>query len=124
MLERMPYEPRADEDDWTSTPNGGAWTAWGLGIGVAAVLVYSGLEAIWAHDTIFNGSQASEHLRGTAAVAAGVAECGLAGLLFCHYFIQHWRPMAWYAVIGKIIGLLAIIGGLGFYAARSFLGWH
>ena len=120
----MPYEPRATDDDWSSTPNGGAWQAWGIGVGVAGVLLYYGSNAIWAHETIFNGSRASEHLRGTTAIAVGAGEVGLAVLLFSHYFIQHWRPMAWYAVLGKIAGLLAMIGGLGTYAVVSFAGWH
>lgn len=101
-----------DGDDWTGAPDGTVWQRWGAGVVLAAGFGWSGVKTLWTGETDFTGSHAATmHVTGHEAIAMGIASLGAAVFLFCHYFIQSYRPLAWYAVLGKIAALVSFIGG-------------
>ena len=73
---------------------------------------------VTGHDVLPGGRSQSMELYGAESIALGLATLGGGRFLHCHYFWGNIYHLAAWAVIGKIVGLLMLIGGLG------YLLWH
>jgi hypothetical protein len=115
MFYRRPdYQPTAYDDDWEDIPASGPVPKWLGGMAGPILLTGYGMTCILTKHGVMPGRYDSMELHGRNAVALGVAILGMGALLHFHYFwgnIVHLSP---WAVPGKIVSLLSIIGGLGF----------
>lgn len=118
MFDRFPdREPTAYDDDWEDPPASGWFPKWVVGVGLAvALLAYGVVVLATGHARL--GGRFPMDLAGAKATAYAVAVLGVGGLLHCHYFwgnIYHFSSLA---TVGKILSLLAFIGGAGYLIVR------
>jgi fatty acid desaturase len=117
-----PHHPSAYDDDWTDAPASGPWPKWFGGVVIAIGFVAYGAYGLATGSATLMGENMSQQLRGTDARALATAYIGIGLFLHCHYFwgnVYHFSAMA---VLGKVVSLVAIIGGLGYVIVRSFIG--
>ncbi len=114
MIERRPdYEPTAYDDDWEDIPASGPFPKWFGGVIVPIALVVYGMACIMTQHAVV-GHQMPLELYGMRAVAAGTACLSLGLFLHCHFFWGNiYHLLAW-AVLGKIISMVAFIGSVGY----------
>jgi hypothetical protein len=118
MRQRFPYEPTAYDDDWEDQPGQALGYQWGLGVLVPLALVAYGGYAIVMRQVEF-GSRITMTLQGTNAVAFGVAWVSAGVFVHCHYFWGNVYNQAWWAVLGKIVGAMGFIAGVGVVLVRN-----
>ena len=59
-------------------------------------------------------------LSGWDAIVFGIAVLGAALFMHAHYFWSNSNRLAEYAELGKVIGLLVGLSGIGFVVVRNF----
>jgi hypothetical protein len=118
MWSRFPYNPTPYDDDWEGQPSQGPFYQWVLGLGVPLVIAYFGLHAIITRQTHYSGRGATIDLTDANAVAIGIAWFSAAVFLHCHYFWGNIYDQAWFAVLGKILGAIGFIAGIGVLLVR------
>ena len=116
---RTPHNPGAFDDDFEGQPTQGWFHQWVLGVLLPAAAAAWGAWALVTRRIEYDGSGASLSLAGVNAVAFGVALMSLGLFLHCHYFWGNVYDQAWFAVLGKIIGAVGFIGGLGVVIVRA-----
>jgi hypothetical protein len=118
VARRIRYEPTAYDDDWEDQPGQGPQYQWGLGVLLPLALAGYGGYAIVMRQVEF-GSRITMTFRGLNALAFGVAWVSAALFVHCHYFWGNLYNQAWVAVLGKIVGALGFIAGLGIVLVRN-----
>ena len=113
MLDRRPdYEPTAFDADWSDIPASGPIPKWLGGVAVPiAMIVYGVVCFVTGHGDI-PGRFGSMSVSGADAVALGLASVCLGAFLHCHYFWGNIFQLAAFAVLGKIVSLIGMIGSL------------
>ena len=102
-------------------PMNDAWTKWGLGVVVPSLIAAYGLSrVILRHAVLYGRRGASMPLSGWDAIVFGIAILGAALFMHAHYFWSNSNRLAEYADLGKVIGLLIGLSGLGFVVVRNF----
>jgi hypothetical protein len=114
---RYDYKPTAYDDDSEIIPASRPFPKWfGEIIAPLTLLVYGSISIVTQHGTI--GTQTPLDLHGTRAVALDIASVSMGLFLHCHYFCGNiYRPALW-AVLGKIVSMIAFIGSLGYLLVR------
>lgn len=108
------------DSDWDALAAGDPVLQWALGVVGSAVCIGFGLVCILTRSARWPLSQWDWHLYGGRAVAVGIASLGVGLILHGQWF---WGPRNDNAaVLLKIAGLLAMIGGLGYLIVRTFAG--
>ena len=110
---KMMYGPGpsigSGEDIADLLPENG-WTKWGLGVGLACLVLALGLVCIIHRSvSIYDDSWVPFVIDGADAVAIGVALLGLALLLHCHFFWSQTRRLGGLAEVGKAVALVISI---------------
>ena len=118
MWQRFPYKPSAYDDDWEDQPGQGFGYQWGLGVLVPLALMAYGGYAIVMRRVEFGG-QVTMTFQGVNAVAFGVAWVSAGMFVHCHYFWGNVYNQAWWAVLGKIVGAMGFIAGVGVVLVRN-----
>jgi hypothetical protein len=114
MSYRRPnYEPTAYDDDWEDIPASGPIAKWFGGMIVPLALIAYGITCIITQHGIV-GSRTPLELHGMKAVALGIATVSIALFLHCHYFWGNIYHLSAWAVLGKIVSLIAFIGSIGY----------
>jgi len=109
----------AYDDDWEDFPNGGPFGKWLGGMLLPLCAVAYGLSCLISGHGIFPGGQSGPmDLSGPSAVAFGTAVIAVGTFLHCHYFWGNIYHLSAWALLGKIVSLIAFIGGLGFLLVR------
>jgi len=102
-------------------PMGDAWSKWGLGIVVPSLIATYGLSrVVLRHAVLFGRRGFSMPLSGWDAVVFGFAILGAALFMHAHYFWSNSNRLAEYAELGKVIGFLVGVVGIGFVVVRNF----
>ena len=115
---RSTREPTAYDDDWEGQPAQSRFHKWVAGVLIPVVLIAIGVAAIVTqHATL--GRRSALHLSGANAVAIGVAWIAAGVFAHCNYFWGNLLDNHWAAEIGKIVGLLGVVGGLIFALVRN-----
>src|SRR6185437_16056163 len=108
------YQPTAYDDDWEDIPASGPVPKWIGGALVPLLLVSYGVICFATGHGVLPGHSGSMDLYGVNSTALGLASMSLGLFLHCHYFwgtIFHLSP---WAVLGKIMSLIVLIGSLGY----------
>lgn len=107
--------------DLDDEPMGDAWSKWGLGVVVPSLIATYGLSrVILRHAVLYGRRGASMPLTGWDAIVFGIAVLGAALFMHAHYFWSNSNRLAEYAELGKVIGLLVGLSGIGFVVVRNF----
>lgn len=110
MLETMLDEPR-------DTP----WNKWGCGVGIPALIALLAARVMFIQKLVTVGRGMRRlQLAGSDAWWLGLAFVGLAAWMHFHFFWTNHPKLASYAEPGKIVSLLAFIGGLGWVVFSQF----
>jgi len=115
MLNRRPnYEPTAYDDDWEDIPTSGPIPKWLGGVLVPIAFIAYGVICFVTGQGDIPGRFGSLSVTGANAVALGVAAVSIGLFLHCHYYWGNIYHLAAFAVLGKIVSLIGMIGGLVF----------
>lgn len=119
MVGPGPNNPGPYDDDWEGAAADNLFMKWGVGVGVAAVLVTYAIVCLATGSTHLPGRHNDGMtVRGTSGVALALAWLGGGMVLHCHYFWGNIYHLHVAATIGKIAGLLMFVGGLGVVLVR------
>lgn len=120
---RYPHRPTAYDDDWEDVPAQGFWPQWFGGVALPLAVMGYGVYGLVTGTALLPGRNTPGLvLHGAAAVALSVALIGAGVFLHCHYFWGNVYHLHWLATLGKVAGLSAFIGCMGYVIARSFVG--
>lgn len=110
------HRPTANTDDWEDVPAQGWAAKWLVGVVVPAALLAYGILDVVRRSAWLPSRYGSDGmtLQGPDAVALGSAVAGIAAFLHCHYFWGNVYHLSFWATLGKIVGLVVMIGGLGY----------
>lgn len=98
-----------------------AWSKWGLGVVVPSLIAAYGLSrVILRHAVLYGRRGTSMPLSGWDAVVFGIAIIGAALFMHAHFFWSNSNRLAEYADLGKVVGLLVGVAGIGFVIVRNF----
>ena len=117
MYNRAPHNPTPYDDDWEDQPSQGSFYKWGLGMILPLFVFGWGLTTAWTQQAVF-GARVTANLSGLNAVALGCSAMCLGIFLNCHYFWGNVYDQAWPAVLGKLLGAMGFIAGLGLLIVR------
>ena len=113
----MPVEPPDDVYDLLPP----SWQRWGLGVFAAALLVAYGVSCFITGHALLPAQGSDYDLTGGGAVAIGIVSLGVGfGLHFTYVWESH-RRLCYFAGIGKVVALLAIVGGFGYVLVTEFV---
>ncbi|MDB5171486.1 MAG: putative rane protein [Phycisphaerales bacterium] len=115
MIPRSPNRNASAYDHhWEDIPNSGPVQKWFGGVILPLFLIGYGIACIVARHAEMGDQGHRLELTGPRAFAYGIAAGSMGTFLHCHYFWGNIYHLSAYAVIGKIISLMAFIGGLGY----------
>jgi len=113
MFYRRPdYQPTAYDDDWEDIPASGSIAKWLGGVVAPIALITYGVTCFSTRHGMLPGRNGPLDLFGADAIADGLAIVSLGLFLHCHYFWGNIFHLATWAVLGKIVSLIGLIGGL------------
>lgn len=105
--------------DWDDDPPQGPWPKWfGGAVMPLTIAVYAASVLVNGHGALPGRRGRWVHLNGPDAVAYGIALLGVGVFLHSHYFWGNTYHGAQYAGVGKLLGLVLLIGGVGCLAYR------
>jgi hypothetical protein len=93
-------------------PSGSFWSRWFGGVALPLVFAGYGLRCWMIRRGHLPGRRGVMELQGRQAVAFGIALLGLALFLHAHYFLDALDRWPGAAYLGKVAGLLLLVGGL------------
>lgn len=105
--------------DWESHSGTRWFYKWVLGLAVPLLLLGYGVSVVLTREATFYGNRQPMPLHGLNAVVYGVVILSAALLLHCRFFWENVYSGAWWAELGKIIGLFGLIAGLGTLLLRA-----
>lgn len=114
---RVTHNPSACNDDFEGQPTQSWWHKWALGIIVPLAAICWGTYGLFTQHIVF-GTRIRETFHGPSALAFGCAGVSLGLFLHFHYFWGNIFDQAWFAVLGKIVSLIGLIGSLAFIIVR------
>jgi len=114
---RVPHNPMPYDDDWEDQPAQSWFHKWVMGVVVPGAILWCAVRVI-ASASASVGANPPMELHGKNTAALGTAGVGLSVFLHCHYFWGNIYNQIWFAVLGKIIGAMAFIAGLGVILVR------
>ena len=107
---------------FSDPPPGTFWSRWFGGVALPLVFASYGLRCWVTRRGYIPGRWRVMQLQGKEAVAFGIALLGLALFLHAHYFLDALDRWPGAVYLGKVAGLLVLVGGLGglFWAFLRF----
>jgi hypothetical protein len=98
-----------------------AWKQWCLGIAFPILIAaYGGSCILLQRGTLVGRDWQRMQLSGKDAIAFGTAILAVALFLHAHYFLSNSERLSAFAVLGKVMALVAGIIGIGFVIVRNF----
>jgi hypothetical protein len=114
MYYRRPDHDADAFDDWSDVPPSSDAAKYLGGIVLALFLVIYGLRCVFGRHAMIPGTQQVEQIdfHGAKAIALGTASLSFGIFLHCHYYWGNIYQEYFVAVLGKIVGLIGLIGSL------------
>jgi hypothetical protein len=107
------YRSSASDDDLASIPSSRWFPKWIGGIVIPLFfVVYAVVCWITRHGLLPGENTTPLNLYGKDAVALGVVSASVGVLLHCHFFWGNIYHLSAWAVLGKIVSLMAFVGSL------------
>ncbi len=103
---------------WGGGPGGGWWAIVFGGIAVPLVLVGYGVSCIAMRRAWLFGHEVSLPVSGSEATSVGIAAITAGLFLHSHYFCGNLALLARWSWIGKVVGAIGFILGLGYVVVR------
>jgi hypothetical protein len=116
MSFHAPHDPTPYDDDWEDQPAQSGFHKWFAGIAVPLFMIVLGVRGLMQHEITL-----SEYggFHGPSAIAVCIAIFGGSVFVHCHYFWGNIYNHAWFAVLGKIVSAIVLIGALIFLLIRN-----
>lgn len=110
-------------DRWSDEPSQGFGPKWYGGALTPLLIATYAVSVLIAREGTIPGRgmflrSARNLVQGTDAVAYGIGLLGAAMFFHCHYFWGNTRNLDQYSALGKTMGLLAFVLGIGWMAYR------
>lgn len=122
MRFRSPHHPDGYDTDWADNPAQGAFPQYVGGFFIPLLIAGFGVYGLATGNATLSGNRATWELHGRMATALSIAYIGVGLFLHSHYFWGNIFDQHWLAVLGKIFGLIAFIGGMGYVIVHGFIG--
>jgi hypothetical protein len=122
---RLPHNPGPYDDDWEDLPTGGAWQKHILGLVLAGALAGFGVYSLLTGGVPWMTRDRNVYrLTGSLGIAMAVALIGMGLIVHCHHYWGRIYHLSAAATVGKITGLVMMIGGVGFLIVRIGVYGH
>ena len=115
------HKPTEYDDDWEDAPASGWFPKWVWGIAVPLLLTGYAVVCLITGHAVVRNHYSVVHWYGVKAVAYGLALASIGVFLHCHYFWGNIYHLSAWAVLGKIISMMAFIGCVGYLFYRVLL---
>ncbi|MBI5758729.1 MAG: hypothetical protein HZA46_09440 [Planctomycetales bacterium] len=110
-------------ESFVDDPPQGPWPKWFGGAVIPGLIAACTTRILLTGHATFGGRRGRVELSGIDATMFGVALLGFGVLLHCHYFWGNTTKLADYSYLGKVVGLLTFVVGLGFVALHVLASW-
>jgi hypothetical protein len=109
-----PYSPLGSDlnTGGEDLPPPGFFSKWFVGVIVPLVFQALGVICIVTRHGLLPGRHDLLELHGSRAIALGIVCLGISGFLHCHFYWGNIYYQYACAAIGKVLSLLAFVGGL------------